>query len=358
MFADNQKISWLQAARQFSLVFLGPALFWITAEIKGRNGLYSVILGSALLVIWLFFLLRHIHVYRYPQKYWGKSMSRVLGVIYQGYLLLTGGFLVAKIAEVLTVYLIPGIPFWEIAGLVTLIALGAGQNAEARGRFAQTVWPLVAGLAGSLLFLAALQGKPEFLLTGKSGRWEWTAEDAKEVLKGTGIFFCAFLGVGVFPFLEIQGRREEGSCRSIFWMIGKIGVWLGAAIVILQAAFGENGMENLRYPVMDLMSGVQFPGNFLQRVDLIFLAVIVFSMLFALGSVFFYSGYIGERMRLGKGRIGAATLSFLLGTWGGSVESWTENYGKIVSYIFLPLFLTILVCTEVIRRKNYEKKVE
>ena len=83
MFADNERISWIQMERQFALAYLGPVVLWTGTGLSGRTGLCSILLGTIFLCVWVFFLLRQVHVYRYPEKYWGRGMSRIIAGIYQ-----------------------------------------------------------------------------------------------------------------------------------------------------------------------------------------------------------------------------------------------------------------------------------
>lgn len=124
MFADNQRVSGLQVERQLLLVFLGPVMIWGVAGLNGREGLCSILLGSGILCLWVFFLLRQVHVFRYPEKYWGKWMSRIIVCVCQIYLVLTGGWLVAEVGGILTKYLVQGISFKMAAGILVLAALG------------------------------------------------------------------------------------------------------------------------------------------------------------------------------------------------------------------------------------------
>ena len=91
MFADNERISWIQMERQFALAYLGPVVLWTVTGLSGRTGLCSILLGTIFLCVWVFFLLRQVHVYRYPEKYWGRGMSRIIAGIYQIYLILKIG---------------------------------------------------------------------------------------------------------------------------------------------------------------------------------------------------------------------------------------------------------------------------
>lgn len=55
MFADNQRVSGLQVERQLLLVFLGPVMIWGVTGLNGREGVWSILLGSGILCLWVFF---------------------------------------------------------------------------------------------------------------------------------------------------------------------------------------------------------------------------------------------------------------------------------------------------------------
>lgn len=353
MFADNQRVSRLQVERQFLLAYLGPVILWLVPELKGREGVWSIVLGAGILCIWIFFLLRQVHVYRYPEKYWGTFMSRGIAFVYQIYLILTGGWIVAQTGEILTGYLVQGIPVRAAAGILVLAALGGSQHVQARGRFAQVSWGLVGSLTVVMFLFAAFQGEPEYLMA--QSRQKWDGKDFREIVHGTGWFLSGFLGIGLLPFLMVQTDGKTGHAGFLFRTVGKMSLGMCGILVILEAVFGERGAEALKYPVLDLMAGVRLPGGFLRRIDLIFLSVILFSLLFTLGSIFFYSKYICERVNLSASRIPAAALSFLIGTADLGRWSLVEEYPKIMLWIFLPLFLVLTVCSSFVRRRTYGK---
>lgn len=351
MFADNERISWIQMERQFALAYLGPIVLWTGRGLSGKEGIFSIFLGTGILCIWVFFLLRQVHIFRYPEKYWGKAMSRMLAGIYQIYLILTGGWLIAEISELLGEYFIQGLPMWLVSGILVAVSLGGSQNVQARGRFAQTAWPLVSILTGGMFLLAAFQGE------GIEGLEEiqqisWNLESGKNILGGAVWFLAAFLGAVLIPFLVIQVDHATGHGTSLFRTIGRMGLWQAGILLLLTVSFGEKGKEALQYPVLDLMAGVRLPGGFIRRIDLIFLTVILFALLFSLGSIFFYSKYIWQRVGISWGKIPIVALSFLLGTWEGGNWSLKEEYPYLLCYVFLPVFLAVTLCNGFLRKKN------
>ncbi|MBS6196439.1 MAG: GerAB/ArcD/ProY family transporter [Clostridiales bacterium] len=355
MFADNERVSGLQVERQLLLVYLGPVTLWVVSGLRGREGMWSILLASGILCLWVFFLLRQVHVYRYPEKYWGKVMSRIILLGYQAYLILTGGWLVAKTGAILQEYLVEGISMELAAGILVLTALGGSHHVQARGRFAQSAWPVIGGLTGLMLFFGIFQGKQEFLTAAEGAGQIWNGDSFFQIAKGTGWILSAFLGVGFLPFLVVQADEKKGHAGLLFRTIGKNALWMGALLLILQAVFGRRGEEVSEYPVLDLMAGVRMPGGFVRRIDLIFLTVILFALLFTLGSVFFYSKYICQRIACPWSRTAAALLCFLLGISRFGQETLVKEYPVIMMWIFLPFFLALTVCTGFLRRRAYGK---
>ena len=333
MFADNERISWIQMERQFALAYLGPVVLWTGTGLSGRTGLCSILLGTIFLCVWVFFLLRQVHVYRYPEKYWGRGMSRIIAGIYQIYLILTASWMIAQISEIITEYFVQGISVW-------------------RGRFAETAWPVVCLLVGGMFFLAAFQIEPEMWKAAEDSYSIWRLEEGKEILWGMGWFLTMFLGASLIPFLVIQVAPKGGHAGSLFRTIGRIGLWQGAIVLILLGTFGKNGAKALKYPMLDLMAGVRLPGGFIRRIDLIFLTIILFALIFSLGSLFFYSKYIWQRVGLCRGRGIAVILSFLLGTSPFGRNVFTAEYPRLMLCIFLPFFLILTVCNAFLRRKS------
>ena len=113
-----------------------------------------------------------------------------------------------------------------------------------------------------------------------------------------------------FLFLPVTlgNVRKPGETRHIMGSsIAVLTSTLVFALVLLQGSFGLGGYEHKNYPVIDFMAGIQIPGNFLQRVDVFFVAAVGFSLLFGLGSVFFYQHELLVRVKMEKTALFAAS---------------------------------------------------
>ena len=149
--------------------------------------------------------------------------------------------------------------------------------------------------------------------------------------------------VSLLPF--ILGRvREQDACFRVL----RRGIWLLALITlgtagILVGVYGWKGVQQLEYPILNLMTGIGIPGGFLGRVDIIWLAVLLFTLLFAMGSILFYGAWIG----VGESRgIPWRRLLLAAGIWLLSLIRWRENTaakicGRLLRDVWAPALLGI-----------------
>ncbi|NCC42274.1 MAG: hypothetical protein EOM18_01500, partial [Clostridia bacterium] len=363
MFADNQKISGLQAARQLFLVYLAPMTLWIAVRGQGRTGILSVGLGMGILCLWTFFLFRQAHVFRNPLKYWGTFFSRAIMLILQIYLILSGGWILYKSMGLIKTYLISGIAPWVVGVILVAAALGGFGNVQQRGRFSQVAGPILLTLIVIMLILAAFQGDSKYLEIQAMEKTisqnenmvnedAWDTGQMRKIAIKTIEILAAFSGVIFLHFLQITGDQGESHVRRIFGTLGKMGIYMAALLLVLQAVYGEHGADSLEYPVLDLMAGARVPGGFVRRLDLVFLTVMIFAVMFSLGSIFFYSSYLLEQVKWPASRLPAAVICFVLAVSGGGEWSLEKEYLNICKWIFLPFFIALTICAAYIKKKK------
>ena len=339
MFSDNGMISPRQLKRQMVLSFLGVLLLLGTGEAAGGGGnaLLGFFLGILLLLAYLFLLVRTAEVYRAPEKYLGLPGKWLLTGGYLSYLALSGGVLLEEISRVVQIYLLPSVP-QPVIGAVFLGAafLGMGQKIQKRGRLAEVSYPWVLGIFLLLLLLSVphLHGIPA------EGMEPWKA---REVSRAAVQVLASGTAVSLLPF--ILGRvREQDACFRVL----RRGIWLLALITlgtagILVGVYGWKGVQQLEYPILNLMTGTGIPGGVLGRVDILWLAVLLFTLLFAMGSILFYGAWIG----VGESRgIPWRRLLLAAGIWLLSLIRWRENTaakicGRLLRDVWAPALLGI-----------------
>src|SRR5699024_1539105 len=111
-----------------------------------------------------------------------------------------------------------------------------------------------------------------------------------------------------FVFLPVTLRnvkRPAETGKAMWSALAVITGLLILTIILLQGSFGLGGYEHEEYPAIRLMSGIRLPGDFLERVDLFWVAALVFGLLFGLGSVFFYSHEMLVRIHMEKTTLAA-----------------------------------------------------
>lgn len=153
--------------------------------------------------------------------------------------------------------------------------------------------------------------------------------------------------------------RESQGCfrvlrRGIYLLLLVV---LGAAAVLL-GVYGKAGAGRLDYPILNLMTGTSLPGGILGRVDILWLAVLLFCLLFAMGSILSYGGRIAGEKR------GSFQVRLILGAviWLGSLLPWegeklSQFYGQVMRDIYAPMFLGMtLLALWAKRRVGNEKK--
>ena len=123
-------------------------------------------------------------------------------------------------------------------------------------------------------------------------------------------------------------------------------------LILLQGSFGLGGYEHEEYPAIRLMSGIRLTGDFLDRVDLFWVAALVFGILFSLGSVFFYSHELLARIRLEKTALaaGGAVVLGALACEKAGIDP--EFFIEITMEIYGPLLFLLLILAGLTGKKG------
>ena len=373
MFADNERISEIQVKSQFALAYLGPILLWSLTGSYSGGSMAGILLGILFLMIWLFYMIRCAHEYHYPEKYWGKWMGRVILLIFYSYLVFTGAWLCRQTGKIITSYMISGASEKIIVFLFIAISLCACQNLQARGRFAQAIWRVIEVLTIMLIVAALLYGNQQSIfqnpsVSGISEKIVWDdflnrrdmKSEMRDMIHQAIRIVALFSGITLLPLLSGQVLHQGEAGRKMFRELGKTGLFLVILLLLCFLGFGKHGGDNLKYPVLDLMAGVKFPGGFIRRIDLIFLTLILFSLLFTMGSILFYGKQVMECMglqcmKLQGSRILTAVFCFLLSMIEPKGRTLWEVYPELLMKIFLPFFLGVTLCNLLLKKGKREK---
>lgn len=339
MFADNARISHRQLFRQIVLGVIGiyTLVIPIFPEVFGRQGILCLLTVMAVYILFFIYFIRIKTVMQNPRRYMGKIFGSIFVFLYMSWLWLMGVYLLLMTARITDRFLIEGSVYWIVivlAGIVTY--LGSHQGLERRGRMAEVCFPVFLFILAGMLCLGILRMKSYYL--GELG--DLTLQGW---LKGSYQVFCAFLPFTFLPVAlgNVKKPGETGKVmRGALFLVTGI---LMLCLLLLQGSFGIGGYEHSRYPMVEFMAGIRIPGDFLERVDIFWVAAVMFSMLFALGGVFFYNHELLVRTDMEKGApfLAAGVVAAALICEKAQVSP--ELFWEITGWFYGPLFLLLLI---------------
>ena len=339
MYTDNARISHRQLFRQILTGLLGIYFLVVPVlpDMRGRQGVLCLLTGAGVYGFLCIYFIRIRYFFQDPQRYMGKIWGKVFILLYTSWLWFMGVCLLLMTARITGKYLIEGSPAWAVILLAAFAAyLGSHQGLERRGRMAEVSFPILLLTLAGMLFLAAIQVRPEYLEEMGELTFSGWARGSWQVL-------CVFLPFAFLPAALGNVKRPAKTGKVMWSALAVITGLLILTLILLQGSFGLGGYEHEEYPVVRLMSGIRLPGDFLERVDLFWVAALVFGILFGLGSVFFYSHELLARIRLEKTALpagGAVVLGALACEKAGISP---EFFIEITMEIYGPLLFLLLI---------------
>lgn len=348
MFADNEKISVRQLGSLLFTDWIGKLFLilpMICSALPGWNTIAAVALGGAWTLLYAALLLTMAdHVQDgftdYMRLRLGRGFAYAVNLLYLGYLIVNHAYLARLMAKICTVFLLPEVSETLIALLVLLAGLAtAAGSGQKRGRMGEFLAVLVG--AALIIMLAALFPSVTW---GKLSFREWN--HPLTLLQKSTAVFAAFAGVGLLlyeaPYIRWTDARGKRLLRR---MILGIVLLMLAAFVTALGVLGENGLSDLPWPLLTMMSAANLPGGFLQRWDAVFLAFLMFSLLMASGTASHYEERILREM-LPKQKekylrlaASGAVLLLLLGS--GNYETMAWIFSTWVLYGLVPLIMAV-----------------
>lgn len=330
MFADNDRISGRQMYCQIVLALVGAILLFVPGldVLQGWQGIFSCGGGFLLAALYAFYLVRLAPVYKNPVRWIGTAGSRTAGIFFAAFFVTTGGFLLRLVSDMIGTYLLTGASVYVINGVLVIACLSAGiPVVQRRGRMADVCFWILMGILGVLLVLAVAQQ-------------DWIYLDASiqvpasGLLKGSYTIFAAFSGISALPFLlsQVKGKR----CKSIIGACLTLAVILAVVLLLLQGSYGSRQVQSRPWPIIALMAGIQIPGQLLFRFDPLWIALLLFLMLFAIGSTLFYSNLILERTEIRLPWYWVALAVYLISVVGWKDIYIDEIYHRLLLYVYTP----------------------
>ena len=349
-YAENNRISHRQLYRQMILALMSPLLLTLTGRVSGRNGVLAAGIAAALLCVYVFLLMRVSPCYTDTVRIMGQIPGRVVGIFFLGYILLTGGFLLHILGEILPVWLLSGISVrWLLLVAVLVCGSGTYKGMQRRGRMAEVSGGI---LLWGILFMMGLslgQSKMEYFREMIQGRE--ASVSVREILRQTYVILCGFCGISMLPFVGKQVEKRGSAGRTVVWGILTVtGILMGMAL-LLPSVLGWERVKEEAWPILPLMAGADLPGNVLARFDILWLGFLLYGILFAVGSLLHYGHEIIARTHLGTGRYWMAVVIYIL-----ALTDISEIYLQYLEYIFVPGVLLIQLGMLTGKGKKFRRK--
>lgn len=282
MYAENGKISSRQTFRLYVFDLMGIATLLIPpylAKLCGVDGIFAIIGGTALGIVYLLYLGRVMKkmggdICSYLQLRTGKFLQRLFFVFIMAHSILTAGFCAFVFANLMQYTLIKEISFTVVLGVLLVVsAYAVSGGIESRARTYEVLfWFVLIPYVG--MMLASIRDFEVVYID------DFFVTDGVGLIKG--IYLVFLLLTPLFFSLFLIGENEKNYGRNIVKTVTAsilvTAVILLGSYVLLLGNFGAKALSEMRYPVVTLMSTIQFQGTFLKRMDALMLAVWFFTL--------------------------------------------------------------------------------
>ncbi|MDO5422303.1 MAG: GerAB/ArcD/ProY family transporter [Eubacteriales bacterium] len=297
MLAGNGKITDRQFCRLLIMDWFAKGALLLPAlagAVPVRSFILSLILGFLLALLYVR-LLCGISAKvtgsfaQYLTEHLGKWALAGISVLFLVYAFVNVMYLTRAFAEIGVLFVVPeSSRELLMAMLLAAGAAVASGGLEVRARTASVLYPFVIYTMLLLILAGAFSMNLEYLQPG-------TAVLDKKAWGLVGRVFLAFGGAGVFLFLmpQVTGRPRLAFQKGTFLTC----VSLLALMLVLVGGYGEGGFKAMEWPAIELMSGVELPGGFLQRWDVVFVGLLLMELFLAAGTSLYYLKLCGSNLR-------------------------------------------------------------
>lgn len=281
-YTNNGKISSRQTLRLYVFDLMGIATLLIPpylVKLCGAGGIYAIALGIGGGFLYLFYLgwiMKHMRtdIVTYLKQRKGPWAGRCFFIITFLHSIFTAGFCAYVFANLMQYSLVKETPYVLILFLIVLVASYAVSGGiESRARVYEVLFWFI--LVPYVAMMLASVRNFEWTYVEPALRWSSTN-------LGRGAYLVFLFFTPLFFSLFLIGEKEKNYGRNVVKTIRVSvlisGLLLLGSYVLLVGNFGASSLAGLRFPVVTLMSTVQFEGNFLKRMDALMLAVWFFTL--------------------------------------------------------------------------------
>ena len=365
MYVDNGKISARQTFRLFVFDFMGIATLLLPpylSKLCGVDGIWVILIGSILGFVYMFYLKLLMKkmgsdIMSFLKEKKGCVARRITQFLVGGHCIITAGFLAYVFAKLMMDSLVQEVSYeWIILVIVAMAIYAVKGGIESRARVYEVLFfiiliPYVAMVLASIRNFEVRYVEELFVTSPEN------------MLKGIYLIFLLITPMFFSLFLVRDKGTGEGSIiKSVAWALGVTSVILLGSYVLLLGNFGAKSLATMDFPIVTLMSTIQFEGNFLKRMDALMVAVWFFTLFALLNLHLHYATMMCKEIKaFGKKKwianllpAGAVyVVAYVLGHNRGGVELFLDYY----SYVAVPLMI-VGPAVLLLEAKSGEKKMK
>lgn len=358
MYVDNGKISSRQTFRLFVFDLMGIATLLLPpylAQLCGIDGVFAILLGTGCGLIYLLYMgwiMKRMgtDIVSFLRENTRPWIRNVIFYILIRHCVYVAGFCAYVFTNLMQYSLVSDHAYGVILFVIVAVsAYAVSGGLESRARVYEVLFWLVL-----IPFIAMM------LASVRNFEWVYVenifTSSAAGIGKGTYLVFLMM--TPLFFSLFLIGEKEKNYGRNIVKTVAGAVLLAGAILlgsyILLVGNFGEKALATMRFPVITLMSTIQFEGTFLKRMDAFMLAVWFFT-LYALLNLHLHYGVklIGELFRKKSEKetktehqktkawhiIVPAVYCFVVASMMHSNQGATELFLKYYSYVAVPVMV-------------------
>lgn len=368
MYVNNDKISSRQTLRLYVFDLMGIATLLLPpylARLCGANGIYAIAFGTGGALLYLYYLgwiMKQMKkdCLSFLKEEVSGGFRKVILVVVALHSIITAGFCAYVFANLMKYSLVQDTSYALILILIVVVAIYAVSGGiEGRARIYEVLFWFIL-IPYFVMMLASL----------KDLEWNHVAPvlEWREInlMNGTYLVFLFFMPL--FFVIFLIGEKEKNYGRNIVKTV-MVSVLFSAFIllasyVLLIGNFGANSLMSLRFPVITLMSTIQFEGNFLKRMDALMLAVWFFT-LYALLNLHLHYGVRllteiasdSNKKRKWWQLVVPAGVVFVVAYAMHGNRSWLSAFLWYYSHLAVPFMIVAPVFLLLVGRKENEKEM-
>lgn len=153
---------------------------------------------------------------------------------------------------------------------------------------------------------------------------------------------------------DVEKRGSAG--KTVIWGILTVSGVMICVLLLLPAVLGWRRVQSETWPVLSLLAGADLPGNVLARFDVLWMGFLLYSLLFAVGSVFYYGERILTSAHIGTGKFWLPMAVYVVSIFEADGMTAADLFEKYLARIFVPGLLVILLYLFLHGRQKQIKK--